>query len=33
METITLSIMILSLIAVFAVDTMQKRRNDLNKGK
>jgi hypothetical protein len=33
METITLTIMILGLIAVFAVDTLQKRRNDLNKGK
>lgn len=33
METITLSIMILCLIAVFAVDTLQKRRNDLNNGK
>jgi hypothetical protein len=33
METIILTVIILSLIVVFAVDTKQKRRNDLNNGK
>jgi hypothetical protein len=33
METITLSIMILGLITVFAVDTRQKRRKYLDEGK
>ncbi len=33
METIILTFMILSLLVIFAVDTAQKRRKDLNNGK
>lgn len=33
METITLSFMIIGLFAVFAVDTLQKRRRFLREGK
>jgi hypothetical protein len=33
METITLAFMILGLFIVFAIDTVQKRRRFLNKGK
>jgi len=33
METLFLAFMILSLLAVFTVDTLQKRRNFLDKGK
>jgi hypothetical protein len=33
MEMTILTFMIVSLLVVFAVDTAQKRRNDLNNGK
>jgi hypothetical protein len=33
METIVLSVMILGLITIFAVDTRQKRRTYLNEGQ
>jgi hypothetical protein len=33
METLTLTFMIIGLLSVFTVDTLQKRHNDLNKGK
>jgi hypothetical protein len=33
METIILGLMILSLIIVISMDTIQKRRNFLDKGK
>ena len=33
METISLTIMIISLLTVFTVDTLQKRRSDLSRGK
>lgn len=33
METIILYVMIVSLITIFAVDTSQKRQNDLKSGK
>ncbi len=33
METIFLYLMIISLAAIFAVDTFQKRQNDLKRGK
>jgi hypothetical protein len=33
MEIITLTIMIISLIVVFSIDTVQKRRTYLNKSK
>ena len=33
MDTITLIGMILSLLAVFTADTLQKRRRFINKGK
>lgn len=33
METTILYIMIASLMAVFTVDTLQKRQNDLKSGK
>lgn len=33
METTILYIMIVSLMAIFAVDTFQKRQNDLKSGK
>jgi hypothetical protein len=33
METISLTIMIISLIVVFSIDTIQKRRAHLNKSK
>jgi hypothetical protein len=33
METTFLSLMIASLMAVFTVDTFQKRQNDLKNGK
>lgn len=33
METMSLTLMIISLLSVFAVDILQKRHNDLNKGK
>lgn len=33
METTFLSLMIVSLMAVFTVDTIQKRQNDMKSGK
>jgi hypothetical protein len=33
METTFLSLMIVSLMAIFTVDTVQKRQNDLKSGK
>jgi hypothetical protein len=33
METTLLSIMIVCLMAIFTVDTFQKRQNDLKSGK
>lgn len=33
MELITLSLMVFSLLAIFTVDTVQKRRRFLNEGK
>lgn len=33
METTILSLMIVSLMAIFTVDTFQKRQNDLKSGK
>jgi hypothetical protein len=33
METITLTFLVISLLSVFTVDTLQKRRRYLNEGK
>lgn len=33
METTLLYLMVVSLMAIFAVDTFQKRQNDLKSGK
>lgn len=33
METITLVILIISLLAIFTADTLQKRRRFINEGK